>query len=120
MKGWWIRGVIASPLCVYSEGVGSYVEMCEVAITEMLLKGELMWSRSWKDGIRRVDRERLLERCVHSVDENVKRARRTFFHYGSIGVFQGDLSPLSSRSILEYHRGRAGSWKESWVFSRRC
>ena len=26
---------------------------------------------------------------------------RTFFHYGSIGVFQGDISPLSSRSVLE-------------------
>ena len=38
-----------------------------------------------------------------SVDENIKKARRAFFHYmyGSIGAFQGDLSPLSSRSILD-------------------
>ena len=30
-----------------------------------------------------------------------RRPRRAFFHYGSIGVFQGDLSPLSCRSVLE-------------------
>ena len=36
-----------------------------------------------------------------SVDENIKKARRTFFHYGSIGVFQGDICPLSSKSVLE-------------------
>ena len=36
-----------------------------------------------------------------SVDENIKKARQAFFHYGSIGAFQGDLSPLSSRSILD-------------------
>ena len=29
------------------------------------------------------------------------KARRVFFHYGSIGVFQGDISPLSSRSVME-------------------
>ena len=34
-------------------------------------------------------------------DENIKKARRAFFHYGSIGVFQGDICPLSSRSVLE-------------------
>ena len=39
--------------------------------------------------------------ATRSVDENVKKARRAFFHYGSIGAFQGDLSPLSSRSILD-------------------
>ena len=33
--------------------------------------------------------------------ENVKKARRSFFHYGGIGVFQGDLSPLSFRSVVE-------------------
>ena len=36
-----------------------------------------------------------------SVDENLKKARQAFFHYGSIGAFQGDPSPLSSRSILD-------------------
>ena len=38
-----------------------------------------------------------------SVEENVWKARRTFFHYGSIGAFQGDLSPLSSGSVLEMY-----------------
>lgn len=38
----------------------------------------------------------------HAVEENIKKARRTFFfHYGSIGTFQGDLSPLSCCSVLE-------------------
>ena len=36
-----------------------------------------------------------------SVDENIKKARRTFFHYGSLGSFQGDLNPLSTGSIIQ-------------------
>ena len=36
-----------------------------------------------------------------SVEENIKKARRAFFHFGSIGVFQGDISPLSSREVME-------------------
>ena len=36
--------------------------------------------------------------ATRSVDENIKKA---FFHYGSIGVFQGDICPLSSKSVLE-------------------
>ena len=36
-----------------------------------------------------------------SVDENIKKARRAFFHYGSLGSFQGDLNPLSTRSIIQ-------------------
>ena len=39
--------------------------------------------------------------ATRSVGENIKKARRAFFHYGSIGAFQDDLSPLSSRSILD-------------------
>ena len=39
--------------------------------------------------------------ATKSVDENIAKARRAFFHYGSIGVFQGELSPLSSRSVIE-------------------
>ncbi len=39
--------------------------------------------------------------ATKSVGENIVKARRTFFHYGSIGVFQGEISPVSSRSILE-------------------
>ena len=35
------------------------------------------------------------------VEENIKKSRRAFFHFGSIGTFQGDISPLSSRSVLE-------------------
>ena len=31
----------------------------------------------------------------------MRKACRTFFLFGSIGVFHGDLSPLSSVSILE-------------------
>ena len=26
-----------------------------------------------------------------SVEENIQKARRAFFHYGSIGIFQGDI-----------------------------
>ena len=39
--------------------------------------------------------------ATRSVDENIKKARRAFFHYGSIGVFQEDICPLSSKSVLE-------------------
>ena len=35
-----------------------------------------------------------------SIEENIKKARRAFFSYGSIGAFQGDLNPLSSKSII--------------------
>ena len=31
---------------------------------------------------------------------NVKKSRRAFFHFGSIGVFQGDISAISSRSVV--------------------
>ena len=34
-----------------------------------------------------------------SIDENIRKASRAFFHFGSIGVFQGDISPLSSRAV---------------------
>ena len=39
--------------------------------------------------------------AARAVEENIKKARRAFFHYGSIGAFQGDLGPLSCRSVLE-------------------
>ena len=35
------------------------------------------------------------------VEENNCKVQRSFFHYGAIGAFQGDLNPLSSRSIIE-------------------
>ena len=34
------------------------------------------------------------------IEENIKKARNAFFSYGSIGAFQGDLNPLSSKSII--------------------
>ena len=39
--------------------------------------------------------------ATRTITENIKKARRAFFAYGSIGAFQGDLSPLSSRSVVE-------------------
>ena len=42
-------------------------------------------------------RDLLATRCV---DENIKKARRAFFNFGSIGVFQGSLNPLSSVSVI--------------------
>ena len=37
-----------------------------------------------------------------AVEEGIKKARRSFFHHGAaIGVFQGDLSPLSSCAVVE-------------------
>ena len=36
-----------------------------------------------------------------SIDHNILKARKSFFAYGSMGVFQGDLSPLSGRSVVE-------------------
>ena len=39
--------------------------------------------------------------ATRAIDDNMRKARRAFFLFGSIGVFHGDLSPLSSVSILE-------------------
>ena len=39
--------------------------------------------------------------ATKSVEEDILKARRAFFHYGSIGMFQGDISSLSSRSVIE-------------------
>ena len=36
-----------------------------------------------------------------SISENIGKARHSFFLYGRIGAFQGDLNPLSTRSIIE-------------------
>ena len=36
-----------------------------------------------------------------SIDENINKARRAFFFYGSIGAFQGELNPLSSKAIID-------------------
>ena len=36
-----------------------------------------------------------------SIEHNVLKARKSFFAYGSMGLFKGDLSPLSGRSMVE-------------------
>jgi len=41
------------------------------------------------------------EGSARCVDENIKKARRAFFNFGSIGVFQGSLNPLSSATVIE-------------------
>ena len=43
----------------------------------------------------------LVERRNWAVEEGIKKARRSFFHYGAIGDFQGDLNPLSSCAVVE-------------------
>ena len=35
------------------------------------------------------------------IEHNVAKARKSFFGYGSIGVYQGAISPLSCRSLVE-------------------
>ena len=35
------------------------------------------------------------------IEHNVTKARKSFFAYGSIGVYQGAISPLSCRSLVE-------------------
>ena len=39
--------------------------------------------------------------ATKTVDEAIKKARRAFFAFGAIGAFQGQLNPISSRSIYE-------------------
>ena len=36
-----------------------------------------------------------------SIENNILKARKFFFAYGSMGLFQGDLSPLSGHSAVE-------------------
>ena len=35
------------------------------------------------------------------IEHNVIKAKKAFFSYGSIGVYQGAISPLSCRSLFE-------------------
>ena len=35
------------------------------------------------------------------MEENIRKAHCAFFHFGSIGVFQGDISPMSSKEVIE-------------------
>lgn len=43
----------------------------------------------------------LVEGASRSVEENIQKACRAFFHFGSIGIFQGDISPPSSREVID-------------------
>ena len=36
-----------------------------------------------------------------AVDEGIKKARRAFFQFGSIGCFHGGLNPASTKSVIE-------------------
>ena len=53
-----------------------------------------------------------------SIEENINKAWQSFFHFGSISVFCGDISPLSLRSVLEtcampiFHYG-----SENWILT---
>ena len=51
-----------SSLCLVRE-CRELGEMCGVAFTDRLLKGELMWGKNLKEEIRRVDHAQLLNRC---------------------------------------------------------
>ena len=56
-----------------------------------------------------------------SVSENIGKARRCFFLHGSIGAFQGDLNPLSTRSIIETCAVPVLlSGCENWILSNKC
>ena len=52
---------------------------------------------------------------------NIGKARRSFFLHGSIGAFQGDLNPLSTRSIIETCvLPVLLSGCENWILSSKC
>ena len=36
-----------------------------------------------------------------SIDYNILKARKSFFAYGSMGLFQGQLSPVSGKSVVD-------------------
>ena len=56
-----------------------------------------------------------------SVEENIKKARRSFFHYGALGAFQGDLNPLSTGSVLETCVIPVLMYgSEIWILTERC
>ena len=39
--------------------------------------------------------------ATNAVEDGIRKARRSFILFGSIEAFQGDLSPLSTRSIVK-------------------
>ena len=44
------------------------------------------------------------------IEHNVTKARKSFFAYGSIGVYQGAISPLSCRSLIETCHANPSLW----------
>ena len=38
---------------------------------------------------------------MKAITENISNTRKAFFSFGCIGVFQGELNPLSSRSVVD-------------------
>ena len=36
-----------------------------------------------------------------AITENISKAQKAFFSFGGIGVFRGELNPLSSRSVVD-------------------
>ena len=36
-----------------------------------------------------------------SVEENIKEGQRMFFQYGTLGSFQGDINPLSTKYVID-------------------
>ena len=56
-----------------------------------------------------------------SVEENIKIARRSFFHYGALGAFQGDLNLLSTGSVVETCVMPVLMYEsENWSLMERC
>ena len=38
---------------------------------------------------------------MKAITENISKAQKALFSFGCMGVFQGDLNPLSSRSVVD-------------------
>ena len=52
------------------------------------------------------------------MEENIQNARCVFFHFGSIRVFQGDISPLSSKEVIEsYVMPMLPYGSENWILT---
>ena len=80
-------------IVMFSRGCGSGVTpQCEVDGSEIPVRDAGKCLGYWWRGDLMASR---------SVEENIRKARKSFFHYGSLGAFQGDLSPLSTKSIIE-------------------
>ena len=79
-------------IVVFSTQFSTTLPVCEIDGTVMPAGGVGKCLGYWWKGDLSASR---------SVGENIQKACRAFFHYGSIGVFQGDISPLPSREVIE-------------------